>query len=268
MKKLNNIKIVFIDIDGTLVNKRKHITLRTKKAIKRIIDKNIYVVLTSGRDILHTIDKSKRALASSIVIASSGAQIYDYKQKEMLYSNEIDKETISKIWDYCNKKEIGIIIKTLRGKYINKFLIGKDKENSILITSKKELNNIETSQIILISSNLELMLKTKKYLSKKNLLINKYSDSLLEKENSRYILDINNQNVSKGIAIKILLKKLGLKKEESLCIGDYYNDLSMFRECSYKVAMLNACDEIKKEANYITTSNNKNGVAEFLNKYL
>ena len=76
--KLDSIKIVFIDIDGTLVNDKKEITSFTKESIKKIIDKGIYVVLVSGRDIIHTIDKSKLSLASSIVIATNGSDIFDY----------------------------------------------------------------------------------------------------------------------------------------------------------------------------------------------
>ena len=52
-----------------------------------------------------------------------------------------------------------------------------------------------------------------------------------------------------------------------MCFGDYYNDLDMFKACNIKVAMENACNEIKKEADYITETNEKNGVANFLNKY-
>lgn len=263
-----NIKIIFIDIDGTLVNNRKRITLKTRKAIKQVVDKGIYVVLTSGRDILHTIDKSKRALASNIIISSNGSEIYDYKNKKLIYKNNISTEKVYQIWDYCNKKQIGIMIKSFEGKLINKYLIGKDKENGIIITNKKELKNILVSQIIFISNDIELILNAKKFIKSLDLSVNHYSNSFLDASISdRYSLDINNKGVSKGAGIKKLLKHLNISKEESMCFGDYYNDLDMFKACNIKVAMENACNEIKKEADYITETNEKNGVANFLNKY-
>ncbi len=269
MNKLNNIKIVFIDIDGTLVNNRKRITLKTKKAIKKLVDKNIYVILTSGRDILHTIDKSKKALASNIIISSNGGEIYDYKTNNWIYQSKIEYEKISKIWDYCNKNYIGLLIKTINGKLINKYLIGKDKENAILITNKKELKNIQISQILFITNDIEIIAKSKKIIENMNLSINHYSSSFLDKKTSdRYSIDINNKEVTKGNAVKILLEKLNINKENSLCFGDYYNDIEMFLECGVKVAMENGCKELKEKADYITKTNNKNGVAEFINKYL
>ena len=81
-------------------------------------------------------------------------------------------------------------------------------------------------------------------------------------------MDINNEEVSKGEAVKNLLKALSIKKEESLCIGDFINDKSMFNECGTSVAMKNSVNELKEMSDFITLSNDKNGVAEFLNKYL
>ena len=113
------------------------------------------------------------------------------------------------------------------------------------------------------------MLKAKEYITNLNLSITNYSESFLDNTISdRYRLDINNKNVSKGVAITKLLKYLNIEKENSLCFGDFINDLDMFEACEVKVAMENACDSLKEKADYITSSNNKNGVAKFLDKYL
>lgn len=269
MNKLNNIKIVFIDIDGTLVNKRKRVTLKTRKSIKKVVDKGIYVVLVSGRDVLHTIDKSRRALASSIVISSNGSEIYDYNKQKTIFIDEIKKKKIEQVWNYCNKNEIGLLIKSISGKYMNKYLIGKDKESSILITSEKELKKIVFSQIVFVCNDIEKMIKAKEYITSLELSVTNYSESFLDNNISdRYRLDINNKNVSKGVAITKLLKYLKISKEDSLCFGDFINDIEMFDACGMKVAMENACDSLKEKADFITSSNNNNGVALFLDKYL
>lgn len=269
MKNLDNIKIIFIDIDRTLLNDKGHITMKTRKSIKRVVDKGIYVVLTSGRNCSFCVDKSKRALASNIVISSNGAEIYDYGNKKMLYSNFIDKSKLEEIWEFCNKKEIGIIFNTTNDRYINKYLIGNDKYKTKLITSFKELNKVNVSQFVIVSDDYNKIYESKKKIKSLDLDIAYFSksfeDDIIVKKGS---LDGINKNVSKGSGVSELLKILKLKKSNSLCFGDYLNDLDMFKACGYKVAMDNACQEIKDMADFVTLSNNKNGVAYFLDKYL
>lgn len=269
MKNLDNIKIIFIDIDRTLLNDKGHITMKTRKSIKRVVDKGIYVVLTSGRNCSFCVDKSKRALASNIVISSNGAEICDYKNKKMLYSNFIDKSKLEEIWEFCNKKEIGIIFNTTNDRYINKYLIGNDKYKTKLITSFKELNKVSVSQFVIVSDDYNKIYESKRKIKSLDLDIAYFSksfeDDIIVKKGS---LDGINKNVSKGSGVSELLKILKLKKSNSLCFGDYLNDLDMFKACGYKVAMDNACQEIKDMADFVTLSNNKNGVAYFLDKYL
>ena len=185
MNKLKNIKIVFIDIDGTLVNKKHHITIRTRKSIKRLVEKGIYVVLISGRDILYTTEKSKRALASNIIVSSSGSEIYDYKNKKVIFMDVIDNEKIEKVWDYCNKNELGFVIKAATGKYINKYLIGEDKEGGKLITRKNELKKILFSQIVFITNDLNKINAAREFVESLGLVITNCSRSFLEKKTCR-----------------------------------------------------------------------------------
>ena len=196
MNRLKDIKIVFLDIDGTLTTSKKRITLKTKRSIKRIVDKGIYVVLTSGRNCPSAVRFSRKALASPIVICSNGAEIYNYKDNKLLYGSIITYDKLEKIYSFCNENEIKIIFNTIDDAYVN------------------------------------------------------------------------NGEVSKGEAIKNLLQILNIKKEQSLCIGDFINDKSMFNECGTKVAMKNGVEELKEISDYVTLSNDKNGVADFLNKYL
>ena len=73
---------------------------------------------------------------------------------------------------------------------------------------------------------------------------------------------------NKGIAVKKMLEILNIKKEEAIAIGDDNNDLSMFEQVGYKVAMGNAINIVKEKADEITLSNDEDGVAVFLEKLL
>lgn len=102
-------------------------------------------------------------------------------------------------------------------------------------------------------------------------IVNQSRDILYEDENypqrGRF-LDITNNGVSKGNSIKILLNYLGLMKKDSIAIGDGINDLSMFEVVGTKVAMGNADSFLKENADYITLSNDENGVAYYIENLL
>ena len=83
-----------------------------------------------------------------------------------------------------------------------------------------------------------------------------------------YFINIAYNNVNKGNAINYFLEFIGAKKEESICFGDHFNDNEMFEVCGYKVAMENSSDELKLKADYITLSNNEDGVAHFIENYI
>ena len=96
------------------------------------------------------------------------------------------------------------------------------------------------------------------------------SKSIDEKfiDNSTIYFDIANIDSNKGNAVNKLLKILNIKKDETIAIGDDNNDLSMFEEVGYKVAVDNAIDIVKEKADEITLSNDEDGVAVFLEKLM
>ncbi|MFU0825856.1 MAG: hypothetical protein ACFWTK_12930 [Clostridium sp.] len=76
------------------------------------------------------------------------------------------------------------------------------------------------------------------------------------------------KGISKGNAVKILAEFYGLKREEVICIGDGENDLSMIKYAGLGIAMGNAPDYVKKEADYITETNDEDGVAKAIEKFI
>lgn len=88
------------------------------------------------------------------------------------------------------------------------------------------------------------------------------------KDDKTIFCDIANIDSNKGIAVKKMLEILNIKKEETIAIGDDNNDLSMFEQVGYKVAVNNAIDIVKEKADEITLSNDEDGVAIFLDKLL
>lgn len=272
MNGFDNIKIVFIDIDGTLVNDDKVISSATRDSIKRIVDKGIYVVLVSGRDVFHSIDRSIDANATGIVISCNGAEIYNYAEDKVIFAQKILPSTVKKVYEYCENNEIGLLVKSLSKRYINKFLKDDEVESdhSEFLEDIENFENLSFSQIFFTSCEKEKVNMASKFAESLGLCITNFSESFIKKRDTDgiYRVDVNTRNISKGSAITYLLNYLKIGKNESLCFGDFINDVDMFRACGIKVAMGNAYDELKDKADYITKSNNDDGVAYFLNKYL
>lgn len=265
MDKLNNIKIVFLDIDGTLTNSKKRLTLKTKRAIKKAVNKGIIVVLTTGRNALYTMNMSKRACASKIIIFSNGSAVYDYGNNKLIYGELVLYKDLKKIYNFCKKEKIGVIFNTVDDVYVNKY-VKEFSEKIKEIDDYKALKKLKVVQTTFRIDNKEDAKKCKEFVKELELKISYLSKGFSEEKFNS--IDVNSVRVSKGKAVRFLLKYLNIKKEDSLCIGDYSNDINMFKECGYKVAMKNASSDIKDIADYITLSNDDNGVAYFINNYL
>lgn len=273
MSEFKNIKAVFLDIDGTLANNKREITEYTKEPLKRMKEKGIYVVLCSGRSNKDVCEYSRQAFASDFAISSNGAQIYNYKTNENFYKNDISYNTLVEIWDFCNKNKIELVFNSKDNQYGNNVFCSDLYRDRKLLASIGELDKNEIYQVIVNSYNYDAMSKFEEFLKdKEHLKIANYSKDYkngIRKVKEPYYMFINSSNSDKGIAISKFLEAMNIKKEEAICFGDRINDITMFNSCGKRVAMQNADDDLKRLANYVTMlSNDENGVADFLNKYL
>ena len=269
---LNNIKAVFIDIDGTLTDSKHQISNETIKAITRIREKGIYVILCSGRSNYGVCKFSKKTNASEFAISSNGAQIYNYTTKESIYKSSVSYTDLKNVWNYCKHKKLEIILNSENLQYGNEVFCSDLYKNKIVIEDISDIKKIDIYQVIINSNNFYDMKDFEKFIvESNNLKISNYCRDYLNNNtniNEPYYMFVNNISTDKGIAVKKFLEFMNIKKKETVCFGDRERDLSMFNNCGFKVAMENADDILKQKADYITLSNNENGVANFINKYL
>ncbi len=270
MDKLNNIKAIFVDIDGTLTNSEKSVPEENRAAIKSAVEKGIQVVICSGRGNQYVELRSKLANASNWIISSNGAQIYNYATKETLFGNEMNVNSIEKVTKYVDERHCGYIINCSDIRYSNRFLYRKMDVQDGLIDSVTEVVK-PIYQLVVEANSYEQIDEIVKYVNTiEDLQILNYTPGYLKgiKTLDHYYLDINSKNIDKGVAISEFLKLFKIKKEEALCFGDHINDEPMFRACGIGVAMGNANDNLKAIATYTTKTNDENGVAYFINKYI
>lgn len=261
------IKIICLDLDGTLLNNAKEIDPSTITCIKKLKEKEIMVVLTSGRhynDLRKYIDCLKKE-NDKYVICSDGQYILS-SSGVVLWTN-----------DYLATIDIKKIMSMLD---VNHCFVVFDKQNEIICNSVisflveriKALirGNERVCRVshILEDSKIEKLMFFDQSLSKRKrrLLANDYTVHNLQANRKGF--EVLHKNVSKYKAIIELCRMEGASLEEVLFIGDDYNDIECFANLPNTVAMGNASDEIKCLAKHVTETNDKNGVYLVLNKVL
>ena len=265
------IKAIFIDIDGTLRDSNRNLSKRTIDTIKRISNKGILVILCSGRPRKYTEQISRECFASRYIITSSGGNIYDYEQNKVLYANEMNKEAIIKLYEITNSEDVRFIMNVGEGRVVNK-VKNADQEKKLEEDIREFVYKNNVVQCTIADSDFD---KIKNLIPKieevENVEIKNRHKSLLDtkfNDDKTVFCDVANIDCNKGNAVKKLLEILNIKKEETIAIGDDINDLSMFEQVGYRVAMNNAIDIVKEKADEITLSNDEDGVAVFLDKML
>lgn len=274
----DNYKIVFIDIDGTLVNDEKQIPKENIETIKKLKTKGIEVVLASGRP-YHSIEKySNIAGAMPYIIGSNGGVVVNYKEDKLLYNANIDKPLALEILKFVKANNLFTAI-TLSGNLVlenEMYSLTKENRDELIVVNSlgEYLKNTNESIIkfsIMSDNKEDLQIAREKLINKFNIAITNVDTFVIPNKYRKagknpYIMDVMKEYVNKGEAIKKLCKYLNLNTQEAIIFGDGLNDIEMFELDAYKVAMKNAKDKIKEMADFVTISNNEAGVAYKLNK--
>lgn len=268
------IKAVFVDVDDTLLNSQRKITEHTKNIVKKCIENDIKIILTSGRSRLDTLNYQMEAGASPYIISSNGADIYDIEKSKKIYSNSIPKEILKKLLEYAEQQGHKIMFNYDFELVMNMCFFPDEKNKQRTIEQLNSIiENKEIVQCVISDRDFSNIKKFREYLNSEipELKIENESKRFKNPElkpSSNYYCDMTSKGVSKGKAVKVLCEYLNISINDIVVIGDGENDISMFEETINSVAMENAVEEVKKRAKYITSSNDEDGVAKFLEKLL
>ena len=269
------IKLIAIDMDGTLLNGKKHIDKVQKEAIHEAIEAGIKIVLCTGRPLYGILPFYEELGLSELdsegyVILNNGCSIHKTKDWELIDQVNFTSDDIDYLYKFSEGYDINF---TLVNDYYY-FNIDDRKPTDELITdagfvfsditniSLKEAKNGKHKIIkIMFLGNPNIMANFQK--ENESILKDKYSSVLSQP----YIYEILPKGNNKGTGLKKLAKKLGIKQEEIMAIGDGNNDIEMFAYAHYSVAMENGTKPARKAAKYQTDSNENNGVAKAIRKY-
>lgn len=268
-------KLVCIDLDGTLLNDNKEISLENINIIKEAINSGIIVCITTGR-VLKFANRYNDILDIKIPTIASNGGVICYNAKE-LELNTLNFEQILKIKEIASKHNVDVYLNT-EDSIISEGKIPNDYSYKVLnekVCDKYKVNIIE-------NYSFEKLFTKKKINVVKAICINKYDleevrkvynelekTSEFEISSAEYeYCEINAKGVSKGIAVEKLANKLKIDIDEVVCIGDGGNDIEMLKRSGLSIAMKNGMVNVKEIADYITDSNNDDGVGKALKKLI
>ncbi len=224
-----NYKIVFVDIDGTLINSKEKISPYTQEIFTKLKDLGILVVITSGKNAYQVREISQMAKASSYIIASNGAEVYDYAKDTTIYRENIPLATLQNVYEFCNTHNLKAYFNAKYQRYINVPDEISYPEN-IYIQSFAAITE-PVSQITIQSTNYNRMLVLKDYLQSINPeLVNANSSFSLSDTNripgEPLYRDFILNNNSKWRGVCKLLEYLKISLDQAAFLGEGFNDLT------------------------------------------
>lgn len=262
------IKMIVVDLDGTILNKDRKISESTKKYLKKLKKDGYVVVIATGRIYASALKVTDGADFANYVISDTGACIYERPSSKPIFANFIDIETAKAMFNYYNEncRYVDICDKNT----IFKFSDELEYSEVIKITKNKNyiINNCsEISHITISMKTNEDVMRVYNDLCNKftNLEIIIMQDSFSE----RKWIEMMAKGTSKYNSICYLANYLNIKNEEIIAFGDGLNDIEMLEKCGYGVALSNALSEVKSKANDITAlDHNNDGVINYLKEHL
>ncbi|WP_024406703.1 sugar-phosphatase [Streptococcus suis] len=266
-----SIKLVAIDIDGTLLNSQHQITAEVHSAIQEAKKAGVKIVIATGRPISGVqaiLEELNLTEAGDYVITFNGGLVQDAATGEDIVKDTLTYEDYLDIESAARKLKLPMHASTKEGIYtanrnIGKYTIYESTLVSapIFYRTPEEMADKEIIKTMMVDEP-EIL----------DAAIPLLPTSLTEKYNvaksAPFYLEITPKTVNKGQAIIHLSEKLGLTMDQTMAIGDQENDRPMLEVVGNPVVMENGNPELKKIAKYITKSNDESGVAHALREWV
>ncbi|MCB2289970.1 sugar-phosphatase [Clostridium sp. CS001] len=263
-------KLVAIDMDGTLLNEEREISPENYEAIQKARENGVKVVLASGRPLVgfkRYLEDLNLVSEDDYVVAFNGAIV------QSSGGNKIISKTTLDLKDYEELYELSIELKVnIHALTENTVISPKDSKYTRL---ESEINLIHSEIIAVEDVPKDTNILKVMFIDDPKIIdevIKKIPETLLSKytvvRSAPFFLEFLHKSVNKGAGVEALAQELNIKQEEVICIGDAGNDIHMVKYAGLGVAMGNAFPELKRVANFITKTNEQNGVAHVINKFV
>ncbi|MPQ44416.1 sugar-phosphatase [Clostridium tarantellae] len=263
-------KLIAIDMDGTLLRADKTISDKTKKALKEAKEHGVHVVLATGRPVdgvTRYLEELNLTTDHDYVLSFNGAIVRNVGTREIICRDVLKGSDLHKLYNIS--KDLGVNIHAFSTKGLITPIMSKYTEVEATINNIKvdivDFNTITNEEDIIKV----MMIDEPEVL---DAAIKKLPKELYEKytvvKSTPYFLEFLSKTSNKGEGVRELIEHLGIKREEVIAIGDAGNDAHMIEYAGLGVAMGNAFEDIKEMADFVTKSNEEDGVAYVVEKFI
>lgn len=264
-------KLIAVDVDGTLVNSEGVITPKTRDALIAAIKAGHEVMIVSGRPTYGLRKQAEELLfdgLGGILSSFNGGQLYDFKNKKVLANHPMDHELAMEILNFS--KDLNLEVMVPHGEYIytddaDNFY--SNRESGMLDMEVVVIKDIR-DRLDFVPNKLLFAQDPEKIDPESAKIIDKFGDRTVEVKSARFFHEVMPLGLSKGNSILEACKIFGIAREDVVVFGDEMNDVSMFEVAGTGVAMANAVDSIINMADFVTKSNNEDGIAHYLENFL
>ena len=262
-------KIIYSDIDGTLLNSMHHVPVNTRKKILELDRRGIPFIMVSAR-MPDGVEVIRKELGNRRpVICYSGGLVLN-EAGNVIYSRQMKLALAMEIQEALKEFFPNICCNTYGG---NLWVVEENKNPWVLREERIVKGKSVAGEIgklfekeggvhkFLLMGESEDIRKTE------NFLKNSYQGLSISKSNDNY-LEIMDGKVDKAEGVRILCRHYGISPEEAAAFGDGENDVGMLKAVKYGFAMENASEYVKKQVDFVTLSNDEEGMLEVLNRIL
>lgn len=264
-------KIIFMDLDDTLLTTERTVSEGNKKAVHEALDAGHYAVIATGRavpSVAHIVEMLDFKGPGCFIAAYNGAHIYDCQKEKIIAEFPFPAEYARYLYREAQRWSIHIHTYSedcvVTEHICPELLFYTDRAKTIYRLEDRETSFQRTlPKVLLVHSShayLRMFQETHQEWAKER-VNHFFSDPVM--------LEYCSVDASKGKALQFLCRYLHLPIENSIAIGDEQNDISMIRAAHIGIAMQNATDEVKQAADAVTLADHDHdGVAESIRKYM
>lgn len=277
---MNDIKVIIMDVDGTLANNKKVISDKTKDALMKAQEAGAILILASGRPTSGLMDFAKELKMDEnhgLLVSFNGSKVVDCQTNEILFNETMSVEEGQAVLQHLKKFNVKPMIDKGEYMYVNDVFNNEIDFNGNTINIIKyesrggKFKLCEVDDLAAFADyplNKILTAGDPDYLQENyKSMMEPFKDSLSCMFTAPFYFEYTANGIDKAKALDTVLIPMGYKKEQMIAFGDGHNDASMVKYVGIGVAMANAVDDLKEVADEVTRSNEEDGIAFTLSKY-